>query len=255
MSDNIFSAPLKTTYKEDQTEINVDEFRKVVESRRSVRVFNGENIPEDVMNACLDLALLAPNSSNLQPWTFYWVRSKEKKEALVKACLSQPAAQTAAELIVCIARTKTWNDHRNKMIELLEKNPQTPKQALHYYKTLVPFVYSMGFLGIFGLLKKVFFFFNGIKNPSVREPTSCSQMVTWATKSCALACENLMLALRAYSFDSCPMEGFDSKRIKKLLDLPCDANVTMVIGAGKRAENGIYGPRVRFERNNFIKEV
>ena len=30
----------------------------------------------------------------------------------------------------------------------------------------------------------------------------------------ALACENLMLALRAYGYDSCPMEGMDSKRIK-----------------------------------------
>ena len=84
---------------------------------------------------------------------------------------------------------------------------------------------------------------------------STAQMITWATKSTCLACENLMLALRAYSYDSCPMEGFDGRMIKQTLNLPKDAYVTMVIGAGKRAKNGIYGERIRFERKNFIKEV
>ena len=36
-------------------------------------------------------------------------------------------------------------------------------------------------------------------------------MAVWAHKSTALACENLMLSLRAYGYDSCPMEGMDSK--------------------------------------------
>jgi nitroreductase len=51
------------------------------------------------------LALLAPNSSNLQPWTFYVVQNPTKKKQLVKACLNQLAAKTASELIVCVART------------------------------------------------------------------------------------------------------------------------------------------------------
>ncbi|HEX4939852.1 MAG TPA: nitroreductase family protein, partial [Candidatus Kapabacteria bacterium] len=37
-----------------------DEFRQVVESRRSVRKFTDRKIPRDVLDACLDLALLAP---------------------------------------------------------------------------------------------------------------------------------------------------------------------------------------------------
>ncbi|HET8705473.1 MAG TPA: nitroreductase family protein, partial [Pseudomonadales bacterium] len=57
--------------------IDVEEFRKVVRSRRSVRRFLPDPVPDDVLNECLDLAMLAPNSSNLQPWEFYVIKSPE----------------------------------------------------------------------------------------------------------------------------------------------------------------------------------
>jgi nitroreductase len=255
MSDDIFSNPPKISYEESEPNIQVDEFIKVIQTRRSVRFFDGKSIPEHVVNSCLDLALLAPNSSNLQPWTFYWVRTPKVKEELIKACLSQPAAKTAGELIVCAARIGTWKENQNRMLEQFKNNPQVPKQAIHYYQVLVPMIYNQGLFNLVGFLKKFIFFLKGFKTPVVREPTSTAEMITWATKSTALACENLMLAFRAYSYDTCPMEGYDSVRIKKLLDLPSDAHITMVIAAGKRDIKGIYGPRLRFDRKHYIKEV
>ena len=80
-------------------------------------------------------------------------------------------------------------------------------------------------------------------------------MRVWAHKSCALACENLMLAFSAHGYDSCPMEGMDSSRVKKLLGLPRRAEICMVISAGKRAPNGVYGPRTRVDRDKIIKVV
>lgn len=64
-----------------------------------------------------------------------------------------------------------------------------------------------------------------------------------------------MLSLRAYGYDSCAMEGYDSKRIKKILSLPGDAVVVMVIAAGGRGKGGIYGERLRFDSARFIKKV
>ena len=48
------------------------------------------------------------------------------------------------------------------------------------------------------------------------------------------------------------MEGLDSARVKRILGLPKEALVTMVISAGKRAEGGVYGPRLRFDREHFV---
>ena len=86
-------------------------------------------------------------------------------------------------------------------------------------------------------------------------PKSNSDMKIWAHKSTALACQTLMLALRAFGYDSCPMEGIDSHRIKKLLKIPKTAQISMVISAGCRAENGVYGKRFRLKKDNFIKII
>ena len=77
------------------------------------------------MRECLELTLLAPNSSNLQPWQFYWVRTLSKKNKLIDYCLSQPAAATAQELVVAVARPDFWKINQKRMLEkLVGKDPQ-----------------------------------------------------------------------------------------------------------------------------------
>jgi len=146
------------------------------------------------------------------------------------------------------------------MLEVFEQvqNSQSyrvPHSATAYYSKLVPVVYNQGPFGIFGPIKKLIVSIMGFFKPVPREPSSLSDMKIWAIKTTALACQTLMLGFRAAGFDSCPMEGMDSKMIKRALDLPSDASVVMVVGAGKRASNGIYGPRIRFKEEQFIFEV
>lgn len=242
--------------KEGLPEIDPLEFKKVVETRRSVRFYTEDPIPEDVMRQCLDMALLAPSSFNLQPWEFFWVRSPEKKKRLIKACLYQSTAKTAAELVVCVARRRTWRTNRKELLQKIEEgNSGIPESHIRYYKTLIPFFYTQGILDSFGFLKSILYYLRGLFVPTPREPVSINDMKIWAVRSSSLACENLMLALRAFGYDSCPIEFHDSRRIKRLLNLPYDAIVTMVITAGKRAPNGVYGERIRLDKVNFIKEV
>ena len=241
------------------TAADLEGFKKVVRSRRSIRVYDGTPVPESVMNECLNLALLAPNSSNLQMWEFHWGRSADKKKALVEACLGQPAAATAAEIIVCVGRTGSWRAMAHEMVrhfdEQRAKGITVPPAAYAYYQKLVPMAYTQGPLSVIGLVKRIAAFFVGLTRPVPREPFSHGDMAVWAAKSCALAAENLMLAFRAHGFDTCPMEGLDSARVKKILGLPRDAIVVMAVSVGKRAPNGVYGPQVRFDRGRFVKEV
>ena len=255
MSDNILTNIPRHNHKEPAIDIDKEEFIKLVNSRRSVRVFNQEAVNPNHIKECLELALLAPTSSNLQCWEFYWIQDKEKKSKLKSYCLGQSAATTAQELIVCVARIDTWKKNKDHIIDHLNRNELTPKSALKYYEKIVPLVYSQGFMGLVGFLKKIMIHFIGMFKVIPREPCSVSDMRVWAHKTTALACENLMLAVRAYGYDSCPMEGMDSKRIKKMLNLPKSAEVCMVVSVGKRAENGVYGKRYRIDSNNFIKIV
>ena len=97
------------------------DFFEAVKKRRSVRKFTNTEVPEDVMRKCLKASLQAPNSSNLQPWEFYWIRNLEKKEQVVEACFSQNAAKTAKELVVAIARIDTWKRNRDLIVEEYKK--------------------------------------------------------------------------------------------------------------------------------------
>ena len=244
----------KRYYEVAPKDIDVENFRKVVESRRSVRKFTDKAIPADVLDACLDLALLAPNSSNLQPWTFYVVQNPAKKKQLVKACMSQWSARTASELIVCVARLDRIDEMAKRNIQEFPF-PEVPPLVKKYYK-FIPYNYKTGYFNALGNFKKVAF--KVARTLDKQMPVTAfnpADSILWATKTTALACENLVLALRAYGFDSCMMEGFDEPLVRKTLNLGDQEYPIMVIGAGERAEDGVFFPQYRFDRSLFIQKV
>ena len=234
--------------------IETEAFRQTVLTRRSVRRFTDTPIPAEVLDDCIDMAMLAPNSSNLQPWAFYKVQSPKARKLVIDACLGQNAAKTAAELIVVVARTDTYLENPRLNLSSWPEG-QIPKVVRDYYGKLVPLMYSQGPLGALGIAKGVVTNVIGQFRPMIRGPFSTNEMKVWAVKSTALAAENLMLALRAHGFDSCPMEGFDESRVARMLKLPAGASIPMIIGAGERAANGVYYPRLRFARERFVFTV
>ena len=249
------SKPSVKEYFEPAPETDLDAFEAVVRSRRSVRRYADEPIPDEIVERCLDLALLAPTSSNLQCWEFYRVTSPDKKLALVEACLGQSAAITAPELIVAIARTDTWKRNTRAVARQLQDSKYAwPKTMHRYYDTITHVAYGLGPLGP---LKRVVGTAVGAFRPAPRGPKSEAELITWAVKTTALACENLMLAFRAAGYDTCAMEGMDEVRVKKIVGLGGvrGAHVPMVISAGKRVPGGIYGPRLRLPREQFVFEV
>jgi nitroreductase len=244
----IFKDVPKFMYSEDLLETSSEEFDKIVKNRRSVRYYTNEKIPRRVLDQVLEWGLLAPNSSNLQAWEFYVVNDPIKKSLLVEALFNQPAARTAQELIVAVGNLKSWKKNRTLMLDHLAKLENVPSPVIAYYKKLVPLVYGQGPLGSFGLAKWIVNSAIGIFRPIPREPNSRADMRVWAVKSTALACQNIMMGFSAHGFDTCPMEGYDSKRIKKILGLGRNSEVVMVISAGKRDKRGVYGPRIRMPK-------
>lgn len=244
----------KKRYLETAPQIDVEEFRKVVQSRRSVRKFDDTPIPDAVLNDCIDMALLAPNSSNLQPWEFHVVKTPALQKELADACLAQNAATTAKALVVIVARLDTWHEHSNMMLDAWPLETAMPKIVDNYYRKFAKIHYTQGPLNAFGFGKRAFAAVAGLKRAVPRGPFTHADMRVWAAKTVALASENFMLAMRAHGFDTCPMEGFDEHRVRRMLNLSGDSFVVMVVGCGKRAPDGIYHPRIRFERSRFVKE-
>ena len=57
--------------------------------------------------------------------------------------------------------------------------------------------------------------------------------------------QNFMISMAGFGYDTCPMEGFDSLKLKKLLKLNSKSEINMVIGCGIRLKEGVYGERFR----------
>ena len=93
-------------------------FDEIVHKRRSIRKYDSKAPFDSIaVERSLERAILAPNSSNLQLWEFYRVKTPSKKKELAKYCLGQRAATTANELIVFVTRKDKWNKHAKFVLE------------------------------------------------------------------------------------------------------------------------------------------
>ena len=72
-----------------------------------------------------------------------------------------------------------------------------------------------------------------------------------AHKSAALASQNFMISMAGFNYDTCPMEGFDSIKVKGILKLNSKSEINMIIGCGIRLEEGVYGERFRIPFENI----
>jgi nitroreductase len=235
-------------------------FDEIVNARRSVRIYD-DKVPFDpeAVSRSLERSLLAPNSSNLQLWEFYRVRTKEKKEELAKYCLGQKAASTANELIVIVTRKDKWRERAEYVLNEAKKDfPPTigrkEKLIIDYYKKIIPTLYFTDPVDISGRLKKIASLVSGTFQPIPREVTATDMRIV-VHKSAALAAQTFMLSMKAEGYDSCPMEGFDSIRVKQFLRLPRAAEVCMIISVGTAKPQGVYGRRVRMPKEEVIFEI
>jgi nitroreductase len=230
------------------------DFFEVAQTRRSVRQFTDREVPDQVVEKAVAAALMAPNSSNLQPWEFYWVQSPDPKQRLVEACFSQSAARTAKHLLVAVSRVDTWRRNRALVLQSLGGDA-APKPLLDYYTKVVPISYAQGPFNLLALPKWILFSILGLFRPAPRRPVTRADLFEVVTKTTALACENLMLAITAQGFASCPMEGFDECRVKRILGLGRHARVVMVLGIGEADPAGRAMPRFRIDPALVFKRV
>ncbi|WP_426431034.1 nitroreductase family protein [Winogradskyella sp. HB-48] len=231
--------------------------------RRSTRVYKDIPIDKEKVKQCLVNASLAPTSSNLQLWEFYHITNKNILTKIANACFNQSAAKTAQQLVVVVTRKDLWKQRANANIAFLnkvynkenltERELKRKKMATNYYKKLIPTVYA-DFLGILGILKYITFQIVGLFKPIYRQ-VRLSDMRIVAHKSAGLAAQNFMTSMAAIGYDTCPMEGSDTLRVKRILNLPRGSEINMIIGCGIRDEKGIYGPRFRVPFENVYFEV
>ncbi len=77
--------------------LSPDEIHAFLRSRRSVRRFLPEPVPDGVVQRVLETAVYAPSAHNLQPWQFVLLRESGPKRRLAEALTAQMAADMRAQ--------------------------------------------------------------------------------------------------------------------------------------------------------------
>jgi nitroreductase len=236
---------------------------EIINYRRSVRHYKKLPIDAEKVKHCIELATLAPNSSNMQLWEFYHITDGEILNKLSKACLNQQSATTAQQMVVFVTRQDLYPKRTEKMMDLevqnVLKNSPNEKQEKRvkswrmYYGKIMPFLYFR-FFGVFGMIRRIIVNIVGLFRPIVYQ-VSENDMRVIVHKTCALAAQTFMLAMANEKYDTCPMEGFDSRRVKSILKLPYSAEINMVISCGIREENGVWGDRMRLPFEEVYKKI
>ncbi len=201
-----------------------------------------------IRDELLDAARLAPSSFNSQPYRLFWVASPDARRAVAHLCFSQAPAQTASALVVAVADLSCWQSTSTGQLAWMRAAGFSPEKISEYERKskFVKWFYIRGWCNLLGALKWfVFRAVNLFKIIGV-PPVTRQGLFKWATKSTSLACENLMIAAEALGLNSCPMEGFDGRRLSRFLHLSSrDQDIVMVIAIGKKSALHIDQPQWR----------
>ena len=224
------------------------EILEVLFHRRAVKAFEPVEIPHAVREQILDAARHAPSSFNMQPYRFFWVESPPEKAAAAKLCLGQAPAATASALVVAVADIGSLAATSQAQVEWMRKSGFSPAKVRDYERTakIGRILFMPGPFGVFGAAKWAVFRLVNLWKTVGMPPVFRQDLFKWAAKSTSLACENLMIAAEAVGLNTCPMEGFDGRRLGRFLGLSTRHHeIVMVIAIGKRSATYAEPPQWR----------
>ena len=171
-----------------------------IETRRSVKGYDpSHRMTEAEIKILLSHAMLAPTAFNIQNWRLVLVRDPELRQEIRKVAWDQAQVTDASLLFVLCADLKSW-----------EKDPA------RYWRNVPQPVQDF-------LVPAIGQYYAGKEQVQRDE----------AMRSCGIAAMTLMLMAKEMGYDSSPMDGFDFTAVGKLINLPHDHVITMMLAVGR----------------------
>ncbi len=227
----------------------MNEILEAIVKRRAVKVFEPVEISEEIREQILNAARYAPSSFNSQPYRFYWVGTAKIKTAVAKLCMGQAPAETASVLVVVVADIGSLAATSQSQLEWMRSRSEFTEAKIRDYERTAKIgriLFMPGPFGVFGAVKWGLFWLLNLWKVMGMPPVSRRAQFKWATKSTSLACENLMIAAEALGINTCPMEGFDGRRLSRYLGLSARYHeILMVIALGRKSHAYVDPPQWR----------
>ncbi len=199
-------------------------FLQVVAERRSTPSFADTPVPEEDLQAILMAGLQAPSSYNLQPWRFVVVQTPETKRKLRAACFNQAKVEEAPVVIVASGDADGWRNGDLEEMLRLGRDAGVPESFLEQMRSSVP-VY-------------------------LREHPNLS---AWLNRQVAMAFATMMWAAESLGYNTAPMEGFDTEKVRAALALPLSWEPVALLAMG-HAQKSAKATSGRFSMSRVVFE-
>ena len=173
-----------------------------IKTRRAIKKFDSSyKMTAEQVQSLMKLTLLSPTSYNQQNWRFVTITDQKIKEKIHVAARNQAQPLDGSLVILLCGNMNAWKDNpmRYWKNHPLEKQEHV-RDAMHKK-------YS--------------------DSPQNRRDE--------AMRSCGFAAQTIMLAAKQMGLDSCPMVGFEYDEMAKVINLPDDHIIVMMIVVGKAA--------------------
>src|SRR3989344_4540020 len=175
---------------------------EAIRPRRAVKAYDPSfQLSREEQDELLQLALLAPSAFNLQHVRFVEVSDPALRAQIREVGWNQAQMTDASMLVVICAQVDSWEKNVRRVWE------GAPSEVQDYMAAAIDAYYR--------------------GKPQVQRDE--------AMRSCGLMAQTLMLAARAKGLDSCPMDGFDFDAVGKLINLPDNHVIALMVAVGKRA--------------------
>jgi len=182
-----------------------------------------KKVSDEDFNKILEAIRLTPTSFGMQPYHFYVVTNQEKKDAIQAASWHQPQVGSCSHLIVMCARNDLMAV-KDEYFDAMSEGKEEVRTSLSGFEQMVT-----GFL-----------------------PNASPE---WAKKQVYIAQGFALAACAELQIDSCPMEGFDAAAVAKILDVPSNLDVAVMIPVGYRAVDEHPRPKFRFTKEKLFTEI
>lgn len=209
--------------------MQAQEVLELIKSRRSVRKYKPEPVPEDKLQMILEAAQWGPSGENAQPWRFVVVRDQKKREILAQIAGGGSGRRFKAEYI---------SGEMEKRLSKF-KSEETRKRV---YRRLISGEIS-AFL---------------VNAPVV--VVGCSRLNAWDPPyDVSAATQNMLIMTHALGLGACwlaaPIADVrDELKVKKLLNVPKDYAIFNVVAIGIPDETPKVRPRLPLEEIAFFDE-
>lgn len=207
-----------------------ESFDRLARSRRATRHFLPDPIPPGLLDRLIETARWAPSGYNLQPTHFLVVTDPTIRRRLRSACMDQAQIEEApAVLVLCGDRCVARNHFENMLRLEREAGASTPEYEAKL-RWVVPLAFNVGPLGLGWLWKAILIPLARIIRPVPEIPAVHRRF--WVVKQVMLTAMSLMLAAESAGLSTLPMEGFDERRVRRVLGIPRTCVVPVVIALG-----------------------